>query len=172
MSTGYIYDLTNKPYCFGEHIKNTKTMGELKVGDILYYQNKTFIGKCYIRSYPLNQKLIDENGIIKDFIITLAYIVNENRKEKHYKVDLKFGDINYEEFKNYSLVILPVKTTGRPDFTHNSILEWNREIYSPDINLLKELLEEKGKLKLKGLQEEIEKFKDDLNTAIEKYKNL
>ena len=104
--------------------------------------------------------------------VDVTIFTDNKGKESRYKRDIVFGDINYEEFKNYSLVILPIKTTGRPDFTHNSILEWNREIYSPDINLLKELLEEKGKLKLKGLQEEIEKFQDDLNTAIEKYKNL
>jgi len=167
------YDYEFYHFSYGEHMENIKTMGDLKEGDLLYYQDGTYIGKCYLRYYPLHTRKVDNNGIIKNFKITVTYIFTDNKgKESRYKRDIVFGDINYEEFKNYSLVILPVKTTGRPDFTHNSILEWNREIYSPDINLLKELLEEKSKLKLKGLQEEIEKFKDDLNTAIEKYKNL
>ena len=160
-------------FSYGEHMENTKTMGELKEGDILYYQNATYIGKCYLRYYPLHTRKVNNDGIIKNFKIIVTYVFTDNKgKETRFKRDINFGDINYEEFKNYSLVIQPVRTTGRPDFNHNSILEWNREIYSPDINLLKELLKEKGKLKLNDLQEEIEKFKDNLNTAIEKYKNL
>ena len=167
MSTGYIYDLTNKPYCFGEHIKNTKTMGELKVGDILYYQNKTFIGKCYIRSYPLNQKLIDENGLIKDFIITLAYIVNENGKEKHYKVDLKFGDINYEEFKNYSFILEPIYNTYKPDYDDELKYNWDIEIYSPNIDILKDIIKEKNKIKIEEYQEKINFINNSLNKTLE-----
>jgi hypothetical protein len=160
-------------FSYGEHVENCKTMGELKEGDLLYYQHETYIGKCYLRYYPLHTRKVDNNGIIKNFKIIVTYVfTDDNGKETRYKRDINFGDINYEEFKNSSLVILPVRTTGRPDYNHNSILEWHREIYSPDINLLKKLLEEKGKLKLNELQEEIEKFKNDLNTAIEEYKKL
>ena len=160
-------------YSYGEPVENCKTMGELKVGDLLYYQHETYLGKCYLRYYPLHTRKVDNNGIIKKFKIIVTYVfTDDNGKETRYKRDINFGDINYEEFKNYSLVILPVNTTGRPDFSHNSILQWHREIYSPDINLLKELLEEKAKLKLNELQEEIEKFKNNLKTAMDEYKNL
>ena len=160
-------------FSYGEPVENAKTMGELKEGDLLYYQDETYLGKCYLRYYPLHTRKVNNDGIIKNFKIIVTYVfTDDNGKETRFKRDINFGDINYEEFKNYSLVILPVNNTGRPDFNHNSILQWHRKIYSPDINLLKKLIEEKGKLKLNDLQEEIEKFKDNLNTAIEKYKNL
>lgn len=160
-------------FSYGEPVENAKTMGDLKEGDLLYYQHETYLGKCYLRYYPLHTRKVDNNGIIKKFKIIVTYVfTDDNGKEERFKRDINFGDINYEEFKNYSLVLSPVKTISSPDFKHDSILQWHRQIYSPDINLLKELIEEKGKLKLKELQEDIEKFKDNLNTAIKKYKNL
>ena len=159
-------------FSYGEHVENCKTMGDLKEGDLLYYQNLTYLGKCYLRYYPLHTRKVDNNGIIKNFKIIVTYVfTDKNGKESRYKRDINFGDINYEEFKNTSLVIQPVRTTGRPEFSHNSILEWHREIYSPDINLLKKLIIEKGKLEIDRLKKEFEKTTTEIQNKIEILEN-
>ncbi len=140
----------------GEHLENTKTFGDLKEGDILYYQSGTYIGKAYIRYYPLHTRKRDDNGIINNFKIIVTYVfTKENGKETRYKRDLCFGNINYEEFKN--------RTFSTYNGNYNT---WNVEVYSPDIKCLKNIIIDKSQKYLKQLKNQIEETQKNISNEI------
>ena len=142
-------------------VENSKKLGDLNEGDLIYYCNDTYIGKAYLRYYPLHKRAKDENGIIKKFKIIVTYVFsNENGKEDRYKRDVVIGSINYDDFRNSTFF-----TTG------GEIDDWRIEVYSSDLNALKELMKEKVNKHIEHLKDEIVKINHEYNETIKKLEN-